>query len=74
MVDLRASNQKLQDRAVRIIATLTGLAAHKSNDLLRAADGHVKLAVVMHERAVGVEQAKELLAAAGGNLRAAIGR
>src|SRR5687768_2590260 len=74
MVDLRASNTKLRDRAARIVATLTGLGRQESVELLRRSDGHVKLAVVMHGRGVGVDEARRLLAAAGGRLREALGR
>ena len=74
MVDLRASNQKLWDRGARIVATVTGLPRDDAMDLLRRAGGHVKVAVVMHYRSVGEDEAKALLAAAGGVLRAAIAR
>jgi N-acetylmuramic acid 6-phosphate etherase len=74
MVDLRASNTKLWDRAGRIVATLTGLDRDRSVELLRRSDGHVKLAVVMHGRGVGVEEARRVLEAAGGRLREALAR
>jgi N-acetylmuramic acid 6-phosphate etherase len=74
MVDLRASNQKLWDRGARIISTVTGLAKEPAAELLRRADGHVKVAIVMHERSVGADQARALLESAGGTLRKAIGR
>src|SRR6185437_1181411 len=48
MVDLRATNQKLWDRGARIVATVTGVPREQGMALLRAADGHVKLAIVMH--------------------------
>ncbi len=73
MVDLRATNQKLWDRGARIVSMLTGLERAAAMDLLRRADGQVKLAVVMHKRGVDIEQAKNLLANAKGFLRAAIG-
>ena len=73
MVDLRASNQKLWDRGGRIIATLTGLGRDEAMNLLRAADGHVKAAVVMHARKVDLAAAKKLLEAASGRLRVALG-
>jgi N-acetylmuramic acid 6-phosphate etherase len=72
MVDLRASNVKLQDRAVRIVSTITGVDRDRATELLRAADGHVKLAVVMHKRNVPADQAKQLLERAGGRLREAV--
>jgi N-acetylmuramic acid 6-phosphate etherase len=72
MVDLRASNVKLWDRGARIVATLSGVDRDAAMNLLKAADGHVKLAVVMHKRNVPAEQAKQLLDRAGGRLREAI--
>jgi N-acetylmuramic acid 6-phosphate etherase len=72
MVDLRASNIKLWDRGARIVSTLTGLDRDHALELLRAADGHVKLAVVMHKRHVSASEAKLLLDKAGGKLREAV--
>ena len=72
MVDLRATNTKLWDRGARIVATLTNLNRDQAIGLLRAADGHVKLAVVMHRRNVPADEARALLEKAGGRLREAI--
>jgi N-acetylmuramic acid 6-phosphate etherase len=72
MVDLRATNQKLWDRGARIISTLTGLDRDRAMDLLKRADGHVKAAIVMHERSVDLPAARERLERAGGRLRDAI--
>jgi N-acetylmuramic acid 6-phosphate etherase len=72
MVDLRASNTKLWERGARIVATLTGLERDKAMELLRAADGHVKLAVVMHKRHVSAGEARLFLDKAGGKLREAV--
>jgi len=73
MVDLRATNAKLQDRAKRIVATVTGLSAPESESLLKAADGHVKLAILMQARGVDASAAKTMLQQAGDDLRQAIG-
>ena len=72
MVDLRATNTKLQDRAMRIIQTLTGATRDQAAELLRQSDGHVKLAIVMHKRGVDATSARLLLDTAGGRLREAI--
>lgn len=72
MVDLRATNRKLWDRGARILATLTGLGRPAAMDLLKRAEGHVKVAAVMHHRQVGLADAKKLLSESGGNLRRAI--
>jgi N-acetylmuramic acid 6-phosphate etherase len=72
MVDLRATNLKLWDRGARIIATLTNVPKPEAMELLKAADGHVKLAVVMHRRKVGKDEARLLLEQASGSLRRAL--
>ncbi len=72
MVDLRASNIKLRDRATRLIAELTGLPRPQAETLLDAADGHVKTAVVMHHRHVDQAAATSILEATKGRLRPAI--
>lgn len=72
MVDLRATNAKLRDRGARIVATLTGLDRAGAAELLQRADGHVKVAVVMHHRGVDGEAAQALLASSGGRLRSVI--
>ena len=72
MVDLRAGNAKLRDRAARLVATLTGLDSPAAAALLDAAGGHVKTAVVMHARGCDANRAAALLGAVGGRLREVI--
>ena len=72
MVDLRATNQKLLDRATRIVATLTGLSSDQSAEILKRADGHVKAAVVMHRRGLGLPASRVILERCGGRLRDAL--
>jgi N-acetylmuramic acid 6-phosphate etherase len=72
MVDLRATNTKLWDRGARIIATITSLPKNESMDLLKKADGHVKVAIVLHRRKVDAEEARALLQRHEGKLRDAI--
>lgn len=73
MVDVRASNVKLRDRAARIISTVSGAPREVSFDLLDAADGQVKVAIVMHRRGIDAPAARALLAAADGHLARVIG-
>ncbi|MGA2232229.1 MAG: N-acetylmuramic acid 6-phosphate etherase, partial [Tepidisphaeraceae bacterium] len=61
MVDLRATNEKLWDRGARIVAILTGLDRAQSLELLKKADGQVKVAGVMGMRDLGAADAAELL-------------
>lgn len=72
MVDLKASNIKLQDRAARIVCMLTDASRERAVELLGQSDGHVKVAIVMHKRSVSADQARALLASAGGHLRKAL--
>jgi N-acetylmuramic acid 6-phosphate etherase len=72
MVDLRATNAKLWDRGARIIATLTDLPKVEAMELLKKADGHVKVAIVMQRRGVGADEARALLARCEGKMREAI--
>jgi len=72
MVDLRVSNTKLKDRAVRIICHATGTDAATAAEVLQQADGHVKTAIVMYCAKVGAEQARAALEAAKGWVTPAI--
>jgi len=73
MVDLRATNDKLRDRAMRIVSELTGLDRGESQALLERAGWSVKTAVLMHMRGVEAGEAERRLSEAGGRLRDAIG-
>jgi len=72
MVDLRATNDKLRDRAARIVAELTGLSRAESFSLLDACGGEVKTAVASHRLGVNADAARTRLAQAGGRLDAAL--
>lgn len=73
MVDLRASNAKLRDRAARVVSTLTGLAREDAFSLLDQAGGAAKTAVVMHRRGLDRANAEAALTAAEGRLDRALG-
>jgi N-acetylmuramic acid 6-phosphate etherase len=72
MVDLRATNAKLRDRAIRIVQQITGASRESAAEILERAGGHVKLAIVMKRRSIDPDAALRLLDAAGGDLRAAL--
>ncbi|HEX3986808.1 MAG TPA: N-acetylmuramic acid 6-phosphate etherase [Acidobacteriaceae bacterium] len=72
MVNVQPTNVKLQDRAARIIAAITGLDTVKAAELLARA-GSVKVAVVMQQRGLSRADAEARLAAAHGGLREALG-
>jgi N-acetylmuramic acid 6-phosphate etherase len=69
MVDLRASNVKLMDRALRIVETLTDCKGPAARELLERCDGEVKTAVVAQRLQVPARDARERLQAARGHLR-----
>jgi N-acetylmuramic acid 6-phosphate etherase len=72
MVDLRASNVKLQLRAQRIVSEITGLDHNAAIEVLQKCNGEVKTAIVVTLREVDPEVARGLLADAGGQLRGAL--
>lgn len=69
MVDLRATNQKLQDRSERIVMEVAGISRDAARDLLKAADGRVKRALVMHALQVDAMTADQRLSEVGGVIR-----
>lgn len=73
MVDLRAWNDKLIDRSQRIVMETTGLGRDDASDVIRAADGKVKTAIVMARRRVTREDAERLLEQHAGRLRDIVG-
>ena len=72
MVDLKVTNQKLADRAARLVMQLTGLDERAAKRLLSQANREVKTAVVMHQRQVNAADARRLLQEANGFLGAVI--
>jgi N-acetylmuramic acid 6-phosphate etherase len=72
MVDLRPSNLKLVDRALNIIATVTGVDRETAGRLLKAAGYNVKTAIVMAEGNISKDEAVELLDSCQGWVREAI--
>src|SRR4051812_3261537 len=72
MVDLRASNTKLADRARRIVRAVTKLSPSESERLLRECNGEVKTAIVSYDRGISAAEARQLLIASHGHLRSAL--
>ncbi len=72
MVDLKATNVKLEDRARRIIATITGCSYEEASDLLAKADNFVKVALVMHKSHASAEECRLYLDRFHGNVRQAV--
>ncbi|MBX9737440.1 MAG: hypothetical protein K2X32_10995, partial [Phycisphaerales bacterium] len=74
MVDLRASNDKLRDRAARIISTLTDASRDEALALLGQSGGDAKTAVVMRRLNVSRDEAARRLARASGVLGSVLDR
>jgi len=74
MVDVAVTNAKLEDRALRILVDLGGISRQVAADQLAAADGSVKLALMMTLSGLGAQEAGKLLADHGSSLRAALAR
>jgi N-acetylmuramic acid 6-phosphate etherase len=72
MVDIQPLNQKLIERARRIVAEATGVPDADAAALLDAAGGSVKAAVVMAVTGVDFPEAQRRLERAGGFVRVAI--
>lgn len=73
MVDLQATNAKLKDRSERIVAEVCGISREEARAALTAADGSVKLAIVMRKLSLTKEDARRKLEAAGGVIRRLLG-
>lgn len=73
MVDVQASNRKLRGRALRLLATLSGLEGEAAAAALAAAGGELKTAVVAARLGLSPDQARQRLALHGGRLRPALG-
>jgi N-acetylmuramic acid 6-phosphate etherase len=72
MVDLRQTNAKLRDRAVRIVASAGGVGRAEAERLLQAAGDEVKTAIVMARSGGAAEAARARITRAGGHVRKAL--
>ncbi|MFJ4094851.1 N-acetylmuramic acid 6-phosphate etherase [Kitasatospora sp. NPDC089913] len=72
MVDVRAGNAKLRERARRIVADITGADEETARRALAATGGDAKAAVLVVLAGVGAPTAARLLTAADGHLREAL--
>lgn len=72
MVNVQPKNSKLEDRARRIIAEAAGVTYEQAAELLQTANGNVKTAIVMERLRLDRTAAEARLAAAGGQISAAL--
>jgi N-acetylmuramic acid 6-phosphate etherase len=73
MVNVQPTNQKLEDRARRIIQRITGLSLERAAELLDQAGRSVPAAIVMGKKGASRSEAERLLAKARGRLAVALG-
>lgn len=74
MVDLRPTNQKLIDRAKRMIMDVCGCSMDEASALFQSSKGHVKLAIVMNQRGLDYDAAQRLLQESHNDLQIALGQ
>jgi N-acetylmuramic acid 6-phosphate etherase len=72
MVNVEPTNQKLTERARRIIRQTTGVSSERAAELLEAGGNSVRTAIVMEKKNISRGEAERLLAEAGGRIREAL--
>jgi N-acetylmuramic acid 6-phosphate etherase len=72
MVDLQATNQKLEARSIRILQKLTGLTQSDAESRLASCGGELKTAIVCQCLGVTPDDARARLTEVDGRLRAAL--
>jgi len=72
MVNVQPTNQKLTERARRIIRQATGVSAERAAELLAAGGNSVRTAIIMEKTQTSRGDAERLLAQAGGRIREAL--
>jgi N-acetylmuramic acid 6-phosphate etherase len=72
MVDVKATNEKLRDRAIRIVTAASGCDPEAARVALDQCEWHAKIAIVMLRSDTGADEARTRLARSGGFVRAAL--
>jgi len=73
MIDMLLTNEKLADRALRILAEASGKKVSVTQHALRAAGHDMRVALVMLKLGVGAAEARKKLKTVRGDLRKAMG-
>jgi N-acetylmuramic acid 6-phosphate etherase len=68
MIEMPATNEKLRNRAVRMVELAAGVTRPMAVQAMRESDGSVKLAAVMAKKKLSAADARALLDAHGGRL------
>ena len=72
MVDVRATNKKLEERCRRVVMEITGCDHDRADEALKETDNECKTAIVMILMNLSKKEAQEKLEAADGNIREAL--
>lgn len=72
MVDLKATNEKLVERAVLIVRTITGVEDQVARDTLKSCDYSAKTAIVMLQCNLTAEEAEQAIEKANGHISSMI--
>lgn len=72
MIDLQLTNEKLVQRARRIVMMATGVDYEEASVVLKETQGHVKTALVMLLAEVSADEARERLKRSNGHVRGAL--
>jgi N-acetylmuramic acid 6-phosphate etherase len=72
MVNVQPTNQKLEDRARRIVQEATGVTYQQASALLDRAGRSVRIAIIMQKKQISHEEAGTLLARAKGKIQEAL--
>ena len=72
MVDVQANNEKLRERAKRIVMSVAGVSYEEAEHALNTTDGHVKTALVVVLAGVDADEARARLTRAKGYMRDAL--
>src|SRR5713226_4523010 len=73
MIDMMLTNEKLAERALRILAEASGKKVSAAEHALKAAGHDMRVALVMLKLGVGVAEARKKLKAVRGDMRKAMG-
>lgn len=63
MIDMPATNEKLRNRAVRMVELAAGVTRPAAVQAIRESDGNIRIAAVVAKRRVGADEARRLLEA-----------
>jgi N-acetylmuramic acid 6-phosphate etherase len=73
MIDMMLTNEKLAERALRILAEASGKKVSAAEHALRAAGHDLRVGLVMLKLGIGAAEARRRLKVAVGDLRRALG-